>query len=147
MVTETGKGHPIVRSPARQPLYFTLRSAGSNTVNYRLFGKLSVHFHLYSPRVSPSYIALHQGTDAATTFPLHRLRRYYSLHSIVISIVRCHQSSIVIVSTQSLILLFLFSHIRPMPRLATLPLAGVPFRTPGTKCRRRASFAISSDDT
>ena len=43
-VTETGKGHPLVRSPARQPLYFTLRSAGSNTVNYRLFGKLSVHF-------------------------------------------------------------------------------------------------------
>ena len=52
-----------------------------------------------------------------------------------------------IVPTQSLILLFLFSHIRPMPRLATLPLAGVPFRTPGTKRRRRASFAISSDDT
>ena len=32
MVTETGKGHPLVRSPARQPLYFTLRSAGSNSV-------------------------------------------------------------------------------------------------------------------
>ena len=144
MVTETGKGHPLVRSPARQPLYFTLRSAGSNSVqtqstidflgNYQYISSIAILHRFASRYRCCHYVPLTPTpTILFSSFHCH-------IHCATSS---RHRSSIV----SFILLLFLFSHIRPMPCLATLPLAGVPFRTPGTKRRRRASFAISSDDT